>query len=100
MGMSLWKVSQIAKENFALGAASRDEEVSEWQTAYEKAAEAALVLSQESDRLRDLLRPFAALLQEHNCDGPDEQPVFQINGAKITKGDLRSAFMAANNPPK
>lgn len=46
------------------------------------------------DQLRDLLRPFAALLQDHNKDGPDNQPVFQINDAKITKGDLRRALAA------
>ena len=47
-------------------------------------------------RLRNLLRPFAALLQEHNCNGPDDQPMFQINGAKITRGDLRRALDATD----
>jgi hypothetical protein len=51
----------------------------------------------ELDQLRELLRPFAALLQEHNCNGLDEQPIFQINEAKITRGDLRRA-LAATEP--
>jgi hypothetical protein len=45
-------------------------------------------------RLRGLLRPFAALLQDHNCEGPHDQPIFQINDATITLGDLRRAFAA------
>ena len=60
--------------------------MSEWQT-----------LVQERDQLRDLLRPFAALLQEHNRKVSDDQPIFQINDAAITLGDLRRA-LAATEP--
>lgn len=54
-------------------------------------------LEQERDQLRDLLRPFAALLQEHNRKGSDDQPIFQINDAAITLGNLRRA-LAATEP--
>jgi hypothetical protein len=54
-------------------------------------------LRQQLDQLRDLLRPFAALLQEHNSKGPDEHPIFQINDAKITRGDLRRALAATEH---
>lgn len=54
----------------------------------------------ERDRLRDALRPFVALLQTHN--DLDERlrsrhpstPVFGINDATITVGDLRRARAA------
>lgn len=49
---------------------------------------------EERSQLRNLLRPFAALLQDHNCNGPDAQPIFQINDAVITLGDLRRAVAA------
>jgi hypothetical protein len=41
--------------------------------------------------LAEALLPFAALLQEHNKQGSDAQPIFQINDAQITRGDLRRA---------
>lgn len=39
----------------------------------------------------EALRPFAALLQEHNDTGEDNRPIFGINNATITLGDLRKA---------
>ena len=63
---------------YIAGAASRDAEVAE---------------------LRDLLRPFAALLQDHNSKGSDEQPIFGINNATITLGDLRRALAATEHKP-
>lgn len=48
-------------------------------------------LSSEISALRDALRPFAKLLQEHNKIGDDNQPIFQINSAKITLGDIKRA---------
>lgn len=62
-----------------------------------EAADRIEQLEAERDQLRDLLRPFAALLQEHNRKGPDDQPIFQINDAAITLGDLRRA-LAATEP--
>lgn len=44
--------------------------------------------------INDALRPFAALLQRHNESGPDDRPVFAINDAVITLGDLRRAVAA------
>lgn len=62
---------------------------------------AAFKGGQESLRsqLRNLLRPFAALLQDHNCNGSDAQPIFQINDAVITLGDLRRAVAATEQKP-
>lgn len=37
------------------------------------------------------LKPFAALLQDHNSQGHDEKPIFAINDAMIKLGDLRRA---------
>jgi hypothetical protein len=45
------------------------------------------------DQLTDALRPFAALLQEHNKDGPVAQPIFAINDAVITRHDLIKAVL-------
>jgi len=78
---------------------SRDAEIERLKTVpmrYRRLAFNAK-LQDENDQLRNLLRPFAALLQEHNRKGPDEQPIFQINDAKITRGDLRRA-LAATEP--
>lgn len=41
--------------------------------------------------LLEALEPFAKLLQEHNAKGPDDRPIFAINDAVITLGDLRRA---------
>ena len=43
------------------------------------------------DKLVKTLQPFAALLQEHNDKGDDSHPIFGINNATITLGDLRRA---------
>lgn len=45
------------------------------------------------DELVEALRPFSALLQDHNNDPkrPDHQPIYAINGATITLGHLRRA---------
>ena len=42
----------------------------------------------------EALAPFTALLQSHNDKGPDKQPIFGINDATITLGDLRKAVAA------
>lgn len=46
--------------------------------------------------LSDILAPFVALLQPHNDKGPDDTPIFGINDAKITLGDLRRARAVFN----
>ena len=51
-------------------------------------------LTAERDRLREALAPFVALLQPHNDQGPDRQPIFGINDATITLGMLRTARAA------
>jgi len=48
----------------------------------------------QRDELLAAIAPFAALLQEHNSTGPDDQPIFGINSATITRGDLRRARAA------
>ena len=48
----------------------------------------------KQDKLRKALKPFAALLQPHNDKGDGSLPVFGINDAKITVGDLRRARSA------
>lgn len=40
------------------------------------------------------LAPFAMLLQEHNSAGLDDRPIFGINNALITLGDLRRSATA------
>ena len=40
---------------------------------------------------KEALKPFAALLQDHNNSGADTKPIFAINDAIITLGDLRRA---------
>lgn len=37
------------------------------------------------------LHPFAALLKPHHAELPDDRPVFGIDGAVFTVGDLRNA---------
>jgi hypothetical protein len=54
----------------------------------------AASLTAERDRLREALAPFVALLQPHNDQGPDRQPIFGINDATITLGMLRTARAA------
>lgn len=50
--------------------------------------------------LKKALRPFALLLQDHNSFDfnhkpyPNDKPIFAINGATITLGDLRRAYAA------
>jgi hypothetical protein len=62
--------------------------------------EANARLIAQTPRLLEALAPFAALLQSHNDTNehgnpvPDNQPVFAINGAAITIGDLRKARSA------
>lgn len=46
------------------------------------------------DAMRAALRPFAALLSAHHADMPDNRPVFGINGALFTVGDLHAARAA------
>lgn len=42
----------------------------------------------------EALRPFVPLLQNHHAKQPDDHPVFAINGAQFTFGDLRRAQRA------
>ena len=51
-------------------------------------------LKQQRDELAAALMPFALLLQPHNDKGADYLPVFAINDAAITLGDLRRANAA------
>lgn len=58
-----------------------------------------LVAAEDTERLVDALRPFAALLQPdavgaHAASQPDDQGVYAINRAVITLGDLRRARAA------
>ena len=46
------------------------------------------------DAMRAALRPFAALLSAHHADMPDNRPVFGINDALFTVGDLHAARAA------
>lgn len=52
-----------------------------------------VAMQKRIDELTDALRPFAALLQEHNKDGPVAQPIFAINDAVITRHDLIKAVL-------
>lgn len=71
----------------------------QWDGLAKALPELRAALAQTSDaecaRLREALAPFAALLQDHNNFDerhvlrPDAQPVFGINEATITLGDLR-----------
>lgn len=63
----------------------------------------SLTLKQQRDELFSALVPFTHLLQPHNDKGADYLPVFAINDAVITKGDLRRACIAiqrAKQPTK
>lgn len=46
----------------------------------------------------ELLRTFSALLQKHNDQGDDARPVFAINDALITLGDLRKLRAIIDGP--
>lgn len=48
----------------------------------------------ETARLAEALKPFAALLHDHHSDLPDARPIYVINEAQITAGDLRRANAA------
>ena len=48
-------------------------------------------LAEQRAELLAALRPFAALLGWHHTDTPDDRPLFGINGAVFTAGDLRAA---------
>jgi hypothetical protein len=54
---------------------------------------------QENERLRGLLRPLAGLDQPHNRNIRDDTPLFAINGAEITAGDVRAASAALKEQP-
>lgn len=53
-------------------------------------------LEQRVSALREALEPFVGLLQSHHEGKHDDQPVFGINKAEITVGQLRRA--RATNP--
>lgn len=46
------------------------------------------------EELAKAMAPFCALLQQHNQAGDDLRPIFAINDARITLGDLRRASAA------
>jgi hypothetical protein len=76
MGMSLWKVSQIAKENFALGAASRDAEVARLHRIIEsRQAELASVMRANSNKfdtiqkLNEYVRVLRDLIPKRTSGG-------------------------------
>ncbi len=48
-------------------------------------------LAEQRAALLAALRPFAALLGWHHADTPDDRPLFGINDAVFTAGDLRAA---------
>ena len=62
----------------------------------EQRANAALIVRAVNsfDAMRAALRPFAALLSAHHADMPDNRPVFGINDALFTVGDLHAARAA------
>lgn len=45
----------------------------------------------DAERLAEALQPFANLLQPHHASMPDDRPIYGINKAEITAGDLRRA---------
>ena len=73
------------------------------ESALDSIAEMGKRLQEERDELLEALMPLAMLLQNHNNSGPDEQPIFGINSALITLGDLRKAnilIARCNSSPK
>ena len=50
-------------------------------------------LEAKVSRLLKNLEPFGALLKPHHDDLPDDRPIFAIESALITVGDLRRAAM-------
>lgn len=62
------------------------------RTLSENEANARLIAA--APELLEALRHFAALLAEHHDDLPDDRPIFGINDAVITAGDLRRARAA------
>jgi hypothetical protein len=48
-------------------------------------------IATQRDELLAALKPFAALLQPHNAAGLSTTPIFGINDATITRGDLIEA---------
>jgi hypothetical protein len=58
-------------------------------------------LKKENAALAGALRPFAALLQDHQKGMPPEQPIFGINDVTILKKHLLDAAQAlAAHAPK
>lgn len=62
--------------------------------ARDEAAQMILSLSQERDRLREALAPFAEVAERHSDDDPDEWP---CGGATLE--DARRARAALNKEP-
>ena len=46
------------------------------------------------ETLIEALRPFAALPIGHWASHPDEDPIWAVNGVRITVGDIRRARLA------
>jgi hypothetical protein len=57
-------------------------------------------LRADVEALKNALSPFAALLQEHHERMHDERPIFDINSATVTVGQLRAARAALKETPK
>jgi hypothetical protein len=57
-------------------------------------------LERQRAALREALEPFVELLQSHHAKMRDDQPVFGINKAEISVGQLRAAHatLAATKP--
>lgn len=51
-------------------------------------------MTEHEDKLAEALLPFAALLQPHHANMPDDRPIYGIDRAQITAGDLRRAVEA------
>lgn len=48
--------------------------------------------------IAEAAEPFAALLQSHHADKPDDLPIYQVNNVKITFGQLRALVKALGLP--
>lgn len=56
MSMNLWKIEQLCKENFALGAASRDAEITKWIERVNSWTRDCERLADERDQLREQVK--------------------------------------------
>ena len=87
-------VDQIRKRISLLREIGENEMVAD----FENAAARILELEAENKKLKEALKPLQALNQSHQDWMKDDQPVFAVNGAEITKGDLRRAAALGEKP--